>query len=103
MIRSPEFIKRSLAGSGVKVASVDSTGLTGACGTPFLVIKAKLTGSTPATLRQAALLDCPVTAFCERLSMLKAAHHLVASQLGPKGFFAQPGGLNCISVKATPG
>src|SRR5579885_3012440 len=82
---SPEFMNKSFVGSAVKVASVDCTGLAGACETPFLVMKAKFTGSMPTCARQVALLVCPVTGFCERLSMFNAAHHCVGSQLTPAG------------------
>src|SRR6266581_782230 len=78
---SPEPMNKSLLGSGVKVASVESTGLAGACATPFLVMKAKLTGSTPTLLRQSALLFAPVFWFWLKLSIVSAAHHCVASQL----------------------
>src|SRR5438067_13418731 len=44
-MRSPEFMKRSVAPLGVNVLTVEFTGLGGACGTPLLVINAKLTGS----------------------------------------------------------
>ena len=44
-MRSPELMKRSVAPFGVKVLTVELTGLGGACGTPLLVMKAKLTGS----------------------------------------------------------
>src|SRR5262245_58629602 len=91
-IVSPEFMNRSVAGLGVKVAVVESTGLAGACATPLVVMNAKLTGSMPATFRQAALLTWPVTKSWVRLSMLSAAHHLVASQLFPAGQGAHPGG-----------
>src|ERR1700730_5462119 len=89
---SPEFMKRSALGSGVKVVIVDCSGLGGefGCGTPLLVMKAKLTGSTPVSPTHAPFV--PVTGFCERLSMLSAAHHFVASQLLPAGQGAQPGG-----------
>src|ERR671936_153475 len=39
--RSPEFMNRSRLGSGVYVASVESSGFAGACATPFLVTNAK--------------------------------------------------------------
>src|SRR6266576_1518786 len=45
--RSPELMNRSVAPFGVKVPAVELTGLGGACGIPLLVMKAKLTGSTP--------------------------------------------------------
>src|SRR5260370_35450117 len=38
---SPDFMNRSLAGSGVNVAGVASTGFAGAAGWPFLVTKAQ--------------------------------------------------------------
>src|ERR1700730_15797210 len=89
---SPEFINRSEAGSGVKVLMVDCSGFGGelGCGTPLVVMKAKLTGSTPVRPTHAPFV--PATGFCERLSMLSAAHHFVASQLLPAGQGAQPGG-----------
>ncbi len=82
---SPELMNRSLAGSGVNVASVASTGLAGAWETPFLVMKAKFTYSSPVTAAQVGLSCPPVFKFSERLSMLSAAHHFVASQLLPAG------------------
>src|SRR3954447_14001690 len=57
---SPDAMNRSRCGSGVYVAAVAWTGAGGACGRPLLVMKAKLTGSTPTALRQAALLARPV-------------------------------------------
>src|SRR5581483_7590204 len=90
--RSPEFMKRACWGLGVKVAVVALTGFAGAWATPFFVMNAKLTGSIPTVPKQAALLLCPVTGFCERLSMLSAAHHLVAPQLLFTGNGTQPGG-----------
>src|SRR5215469_7268965 len=89
---SPEFMNRSLAESGVKVASVESTGLAGAWETPFLVMNAKFTYSMPVIDAQVELSCVPVFRFCDRLSMFSAAHHLVASQLLPAGQGAQPGG-----------
>src|SRR6516164_5479548 len=79
--RSPEFMNRSCDGSGVKVASVEFTGFGGACGTPLLVTNAKLTYSKPTIFWHAGLSTWPVFSFCERLSMLSAAHHCVATQL----------------------
>src|SRR5579883_369855 len=94
IILSPEFMKRSAAGLGVKVLIVDSTGLGGelGCGTPFFVMKAKLTYSRPVMAAQVGLRTWPVTGFSERLSMFRAAHHLVGSQLTPAGQGTQPGG-----------
>src|SRR5579859_996519 len=89
---SPLSMNRSLAGSGVNVASVEFTGFAGACATPFLVMKAKLTYSRPACAWQVGFRNCPLTGFSDRLSMFSAAHHLVASQLAPGGHSTQPGG-----------
>src|SRR5439155_25390182 len=83
---SPECIIRSLLGSGVKVAPFASSGLAGPVAFPLRVMNAKLTGSTPALLRQSALLMPPAPAmfrFSVNESMLRAAHHLVGSQLSP--------------------
>src|SRR5437899_3125870 len=44
---SPEFMNRSLFGSGVNVAVVDCTGFAGAEVRPFLLTNAKLTYSRP--------------------------------------------------------
>src|SRR5580700_3792764 len=79
--RSPELMNRSLAGSGVNVVSVESTGLAGAWATPFLVMNAKLTYSRPTWLAQVGFCVVPFTGSSDRLSMLRAAHHLVGSQL----------------------
>src|SRR2546428_12678432 len=102
---SPEFMKRSALGSGVKVWRVDSTGLGGefGCGRPFLVMNAKFTYSTPVRTAQLGFRSRLVTALLERLSMFRAAHHFVASQLLPGGQSTQPGGEERISMKATPG
>src|SRR6266849_5233613 len=91
---SPEFMNRSALGSGVKVLRVEFTGLGGefGCGVPFFVMKAKLTYSTPVVAAHVEFSDWPVTGFCERLSMLRAAHHLVGSQLSPAGHDIHPGG-----------
>src|SRR6266851_3754897 len=80
------------SGSGVNVARVAFTGLAGAWATPFLVMNAKFTYSTPVIAAQAGLSCWPVFRFCDRLSMLSAAHHCVAAQLLPAGHGAQPGG-----------
>src|SRR6266571_3169869 len=94
IIWSPEFMNRSAAGLGVKVLMVALTGLGGeaGCGTPLFVMKAKLTYSTPVLAAQVGFKNWPVTGFSERLSILSAAHHLVASQLRPAGQDTQPGG-----------
>src|SRR5262249_25894066 len=89
---SPEFMKRSVLGLGVKVAAVELTGLGGACGMPLFVTKAKLTGSMLTIFWQAAFNSWPVLSFSERLSMLRAAHQRVASQPLPGGQATQPGG-----------
>src|SRR5215831_8247457 len=77
---SPEFMNRSLAGSGVNVARVESTGFAGAWETPFLVTKAKLKYSRPVLAAHVAFCVVPLTGFSERLKMFIAAHHLVGSQ-----------------------
>src|SRR5215831_1685521 len=89
---SPEFMKRSVLGLGVKVAAVELTGLGGACGTPLLVTKAKLTGSMLTIFWQAAFSSWPVLSFDSKLSMVSAAHQRAASQLLPGGQATQPGG-----------
>src|ERR1700726_651561 len=91
---SPEFMNRSAEWFGVKVASVELTGLGGAPagGCPLLVMNAKFTGSTPTRFAQVAFCSCPVTGFSSRLSMFSAAHHLVPSQLSPAGQGTNPGG-----------
>src|SRR5215471_19690086 len=91
-ITSPDRMKRSWLGSGVKVASVWLSGPAGACECPFFVTNAKLTGSTPAWLRQAELFSAPLFWSSERLSTFSAAHHCVTAQLLPAGHWAQPGG-----------
>src|ERR1700687_3540059 len=91
---SPEFMNRSAFGSGVNVLIVELTGFGGefGCGTPLFVMKAKFTYSSPVVAAQVEFRTWPVTGFSERLSMLSAAHHLVASQLLPAGHGTQPGG-----------
>src|SRR5206468_3624591 len=83
---------RSWLGSGVKEASVRPSGSGGACGTPLLVMNAKLAGSTLTLLRQSALLFVTGLLFWSRLKlkMAMAAHHLVASQLMASWNGAQP-------------
>ena len=94
VMRSPEFMKRSALGSGVNVWRVESTGLGGefGWGRPFFVMNAKFTYSTPVRAAQVGFRSALVTALLERLSMLRAAHHFVASQLLPGGHLTQPGG-----------
>ena len=89
---SPEFMNRSVDGSGVNVPSVWSSGPGGACGVPDLVMKAKFAGSIPTVLRQSALLGTPVFWSWLKLKIAIDAHHLRASQLTPGGHGAQPGG-----------
>src|SRR4029453_9645753 len=89
---SPEFMNRSVAGSGGKDAVVKSSGPGGACGVPLFVMKAKFAGSRPTVFRQSALFTAPEFWFWLRLKIAIAAHHLLASQLTPAGQGAQPGG-----------
>src|SRR5579871_358746 len=62
---SPDPMKRSAARLGVNVSSVDCTGFGGelGCGCPLLVMKAKLTYSTPVTDAHFELSVWPVTEF----------------------------------------
>src|SRR5215469_11527114 len=79
---SPEFMNRSLLGSGVNEVKVDCTGFAGAWETPFLVRNAKLTYSGLRILaRQVSFWMVPVSGFSARLKMFIAAHHLVGSQV----------------------
>src|SRR5215469_7637918 len=93
---SPEFMNRSWVGSGLWTAGfvANEIGLAGACATPLVVMNAKFTGSRPTVLRQAALLTTPLFWSSEKLSIVSAPHHFVASQLMPPGKLigAQPGG-----------
>src|SRR5215469_3071528 len=89
---SPEFMNKSLAGSGVTVARDLSTGFAGAWEIPFLVMKAKFTYSRPVTAWQVGLSCCPVFRFSEKLSMVSAPHHWVALHPVNPGRGAQPGG-----------
>src|SRR5215471_7494113 len=79
---SPEFMNRSLFGSGVNVATVESTGFAGAVVRPFLVRNAKLTYSMvlPILAWQVGLRTVPLTGSWARLKMFIAAHHRVGSQ-----------------------
>src|SRR5262249_24429545 len=107
--RSPEFMNRSFCGSGVNVARVDSTGLGGAVGRPFLVTNAKLTYSRPVRAAHVGFRVVPLTGSSARLEMVIAAHHFVASQrpaptaTGQVGHGIHPGGKNCSSRIAVPG
>ena len=58
-------------------------GFPGAVALPFLVRKAKLTGSGPTVFRQSLLLNAPVFALFWKVSMFSAAHHCVAVQPMP--------------------
>src|SRR6266568_2534543 len=90
LMLSPEFIRKSRAGSGVKCSGC--CGFAGAVAVPFLVRNAKLTGSGPTVLRQEVLLNWPVFWFSEKVSMFIAAHHWLAVHPMPAGHGAQPGG-----------
>src|SRR5690242_6515773 len=92
---SPEFIQRSVAGFGVIAANGGENADNGsgaACGTPLCVMNANETGSMPTRFRQSWLFGTPVLPSWLRLSIVSAAHHLVASQLTPGGQGTQPGG-----------
>jgi hypothetical protein len=54
--RSPPLMNRSEDACGVKVSSVASSGLGGACGVPESVTNAKFAGSIPTVFRQSELL-----------------------------------------------
>ncbi len=71
---SPGFIS-SVWAFGVKVLTSVSCGLGGPLGTPLVCRNAKLTGSMQLLLQVAKLSEH------SRLSILRAAHHLVALQL----------------------
>jgi len=75
---SPGFMRRVLA-FGVYVAAVCAPGAGGPVGTPFLWMKAKLTGSMQPLL-------------FVKLSMFRAAHHWVWLQLTWLTKGSQPGG-----------
>ena len=87
--RSPLRMKKSLL---ERLNRALSSGLDGAVAFPFLVRKAKFTGSIPAVFRQAVLLGTFVFSLIDSESMFRAAHHLVPSQLLPTGHLIQPGG-----------
>ena len=82
---SPELIIRVWA-FGVNVLASVSCGLGGPAGTPLVCRNAKLTGSVQLGLRFAKL------KFASRLSMVSAAHHLVALQLVLSMNGVKPGG-----------
>src|SRR6266700_4267013 len=77
--RSPEFMNRSFAGTGVNVAVLDCTGLAGAPVRPSLVTNAKLRYSRPVLAAQVAFWVVPATGSSDRLSMVIAAHHRAGS------------------------
>jgi hypothetical protein len=88
-------MNRSFAGSGVVAAKGGSNTVVGsgeACGMPLFVMKAKLTGSSPAVFRHCWF--CVVLSTCEseRLSIVSAAHHRTGSQLTPGSQDVHPGG-----------
>src|SRR6476646_6628811 len=92
---SPEFIQRSVAGFGVIASYGGENAVSGsgaAWGTPLWVMNANDTGSIPTVSRQSWLFTRPVLPFWLRLSIVSAAHHLVALQLTPGGHGTQPGG-----------
>src|SRR3981081_2783017 len=95
---SPEFMNRSLVGSGVKVARVLCTGFGGAWVLPFLVTNAKVNVSMPTLPAHVAVCKVPLTGSSRTLKMFMAAHHLVGSQLpapiavAKTGHGTQPGG-----------
>src|SRR4051812_12730876 len=94
-IVSPGFMNVSFDGSGVVAANGlrKTVGGSGdACGTPFVVMNAKLTGSTPAWVRHCWFCVVPSTCETERLSMVSAAHHCVGLQLTPGSHEVHPGG-----------
>src|SRR5213080_1356809 len=76
------------------VAGSNWSGLGGPNGLPSRVRNAKLTYSTPPSTCdwQGELRVVPLIGFSDRLSMVRAAHHLVASQLKPANCGIQPGG-----------
>src|ERR1019366_324772 len=81
---------------GRKVLTSASCGPGGPGGTPLVCRNEKLTGSSQAVLMLAKLkLD-------SRLSMVRAAHHLVALQLVLSANGGEPGGYSCSSMNAEP-
>ena len=95
---SPEFMKRSCLGFGVKVARVESSGFAGAWATPLLVTKANWKVSMPTFAAQVGFCRVPATGSSSRLNTFIAAHHWVGLQvLAPTataqvGHGTQPGG-----------
>src|SRR4029079_15637586 len=94
---SPLSMNRSVAGFGVNVARVWSSGPAGACGAPLIVMNAKFAGSMPTVFRQSVLLLTPAFWSLLKLKIATAAHHLVASQLMASVQLTQPGGEHCTA------
>src|SRR3954451_8646019 len=96
--RSPEFMKRSFFGSGVKMVSVESIGFAGACATPFLVTNANWKVSMPTFAAQVGFCRVPATGSSRRLNTFIAAHHFVGLHVpaptatAQVGHGTQPGG-----------
>jgi len=86
VIESPGFIS-SVFLFGVSVLALLFCGLGGPAGTPFVAMKAKLTGSTQLLLHEPDPL--PVHS---RLSMVSAEHQCELSQLMLSANGAKPGG-----------
>src|SRR5271166_3145809 len=86
MILSPGFISK-VCEFGVTVALSASCGLGGPVGTPFVWMKAKLTGSMQLLLHEPD--PSPVHS---KLSMLSAEHQCLLSQLMLSENGAKPGG-----------
>jgi hypothetical protein len=76
----------SVLAFGVNVLASASCGLGGPVGTPLVCRSAKLTGSMQ------LLLQVAKPKVHSRLSMSRAAHHLVALQLAPSRSGVKPGG-----------
>src|ERR1039457_643670 len=82
---------------GVWVARSLSCGLGGPAGAPLVWMKPKLTGSVQFGLHGPE--PFPVHS---RLSIVRAEHQWVSSQLMPSTKGPKPGGENCSSTKAAP-
>src|SRR4051794_40957444 len=96
--RSPEFMKRSFCGSGVKVVRVESRGFAGACALPFLVTNANWKVSMPTLAAHVLFCRVPATGSSSTLNTFNAAHHWVGLQVEAPiatcqvGHGTQPGG-----------
>src|SRR5689334_7954144 len=88
VIRSPGFIL-SVCRFGVNVRKLDSCGLGGPVGTPFVWTNPKLAGSMHLLLQVFGAIPFPVHS---RLSMVSAEHQWVLSQLMLSANGANPGG-----------